>query len=112
MPRASCTTGEGIPWRTGHGADETRCMLLAGWPASLRSCEPSTSRCCSSIIERMSGSVSQGFGNRLWPFDMGGGNPINCTTDAMHTQLCSADHSLPGLWEVPGEPRRPRCIRA
>jgi hypothetical protein len=59
---------------------------------------------CSSIMESMNGSVSNGFGDRLWPFDMGGGIPINCTSDDRYTQICSEEERWPGLWEVPGAP--------
>lgn len=55
----------------------------------------------SSIMESMNGSVSNGFGDRLWPFDMGGGIPINCTSDDKYTQICSEEERWPGLWEVP-----------
>ena len=33
----------------------------------------------SSLIEDGTWSVSRGFQARLWPFDMAGGIPINCT---------------------------------
>ncbi|KAL4451906.1 hypothetical protein ABPG75_007568 [Micractinium tetrahymenae] len=46
----------------------------------------------SSIVEDFKHSVSRGFGNRLWPWDLGYGNPVNCSI---------ANESFPGLWEVP-----------
>ena len=33
----------------------------------------------SSLIEDWQNSVSQGFGNRVWPWDMSNGNPVNCS---------------------------------
>lgn len=64
---------------------------------------PSTLSLCSSIMESMNGSVSDGFSSRLWPFDMGAGVPIACASDDTYTQLCSTAESWPGLWEVPGQ---------
>lgn len=91
-----------------EGATEA-CVRSRRRPLLLES--PPLCRCCSTIIEPMSGSASRGFSERLWPFDMGGGMPINCTTYPMFTQLCSPDQSLPGLWQVPGRPMLPaqRC---
>ncbi|PRW55946.1 polysaccharide deacetylase [Chlorella sorokiniana] len=46
-----------------------------------------------------------GFGARLWPFDMGSGIPFECrnyTGDyGEHQQTCDAAEQLPGLWQVP-----------
>ncbi|KAL4457862.1 hypothetical protein ABPG75_012727 [Micractinium tetrahymenae] len=60
----------------------------------------------SSLVEDTLGSsASQGFADRLWPFDMAAGIPINCTTEdgpyGSRRQACEADESYPGLWEVP-----------
>lgn len=58
----------------------------------------------SSLVEDFRHSVSRGFGNRLWPWDLGFGNPVNCSIPDLiedMTQGCSANESFPGLWEVP-----------
>ncbi|KAL4424966.1 hypothetical protein ABPG77_002851 [Micractinium sp. CCAP 211/92] len=60
----------------------------------------------SSLVEdTLGGSASRGFANRLWPFDMGGGIPMNCTTEdgpySKHRQACDPGEAHPGLWEVP-----------
>lgn len=60
----------------------------------------------SSLVEDTLGSsVSQGFANRLWPFDMAAGIPINCSywegKYGTHRQECQAGEAYPGLWQVP-----------
>lgn len=55
----------------------------------------------SSLIENTKGaSVSNSFGDRIWPFDMGDGIPINCKYYSP-AQTCDDSESYPGLYEVP-----------
>ncbi|EFN51596.1 hypothetical protein CHLNCDRAFT_139978 [Chlorella variabilis] len=55
----------------------------------------------SSLIEEGKGaSLSKGMGDRVWPFQMDGGVPINCDWFG-DSQQCSTSESWPGLFEVP-----------
>ncbi|KAI7842639.1 hypothetical protein COHA_003743 [Chlorella ohadii] len=56
------------------------------------------------LIEDWKWSVSKGFGNRIWPWDLKYGIPINCSlADLVQetVQVCGKNESWPGLWEVP-----------
>ncbi|KAI7844629.1 hypothetical protein COHA_001719 [Chlorella ohadii] len=55
----------------------------------------------SSLIEETTGaSVSRGLAERLWPFDLANGSPINCDYFSGF-QSCSTKESEPGLYDVP-----------
>lgn len=55
----------------------------------------------SSLIEPTTGaSISQGQGDRVWPFEMDGGVTMDCEYFAS-TQECSSSESWPGMWQVP-----------
>ncbi|KAL4422676.1 hypothetical protein ABPG75_008873 [Micractinium tetrahymenae] len=55
----------------------------------------------SSLIENTKGaSVSNSFADRIWPFDMGDGIPINCHYYSP-AQKCEDNESYTGLYEVP-----------
>ncbi|KAI3430406.1 hypothetical protein D9Q98_005001 [Chlorella vulgaris] len=54
----------------------------------------------STLIESGRHSLSGGMGNRVWPWDMAEGIPINCAWFD-NIQKCAKNESYPGLWEVP-----------
>lgn len=71
---------------------------------------PPRARRRSSLVEdTRGGSASRGFAQRLWPFDMRDGIPMNCTDGGgpygAQRQACEAGEAYPGLWEVPCELR-------
>jgi len=55
----------------------------------------------STLIEEVTGnSISNGFSERAWPWDMEQGIPINCGW-YKSIQSCDDDESHPNVWQVP-----------
>lgn len=75
-------------------------VLLGRRELSIYNC---AMRACS-LIECSTGSASQGFARRLWPFDMGEGIPISCGCGGVESHVCNDEERHPGLFEVPGMP--------
>jgi peptidoglycan/xylan/chitin deacetylase (PgdA/CDA1 family) len=55
----------------------------------------------STMIENFPSESSPAAGQRVWPFTMDAGIPVNCEWNAPDGKCSQQNESYPGLWEVP-----------